>query len=755
MSTEPKPPPLSLDELHQLKWLLGGVLNLLAVWTVSYMDVEAWELVIAATLGVGACLVWPKLPARIPRPVHTLAFPLIVAFFLVDLWLTASVTLSVLPAMVRLDVLLLLYRGVSYRQRRDDLQVIVLGLFLIVVAGVLTVSLTFAGQILIYTATALLFLLSITLTDAAEGKVLGAKPPVSNLPPSWAMHADWRHLFRRLREVADWRVVALSAGLFAGVVAVSALLFLAIPRFQLENSLFLERFVVKKAKTGFNDSIHFGDVTEIQQDTAVALSVDVSDRTRAPASPYWRMLVLDDYSDGAFKLSPRLRSVAFGPERTNTLVHGDAKPRLGEGVYWTFYLESGVSRYLPLGGEFSVLRFREPQNFRFAADLDVVQLRDEPVTMTAYRVEGLETSGVLPDSNFAKRWRERTDYTMARGALQIRLNLTEADRARLTQVTQQITGGATLDAADFASRAGAWLREHHAYSLSPVIPRVGGDDPLVRWLTSREAGHCELFAGSLVLLARTAGLPSRVVTGFRGGTWNSISENYTVRNSDAHAWTEIFDVAAGAWRRADALSAPDAQQAGEQTGEAALAQRSDSGWAARLDSLRVFWYRRIVNFDQRSQEETLRTLKVGAQEGGRRLRQALDAAAASVREWFAGPWNVQRIARVGGIIATLLALVWTWNRFRLAILDSRFWRRTARGDPLRREAGRWLAKFSTVGDRSSESEKVVADLQRLRFGARATWPEPNDVFRRARRALREARSASSGQARRQRRVTRS
>jgi len=52
---------------------------------------------------------------------------------------------------VRLDILLLLYRGSTYRQRRDDLQVIVLGLFLIVVAGVLTVSLTFAVQILAFT----------------------------------------------------------------------------------------------------------------------------------------------------------------------------------------------------------------------------------------------------------------------------------------------------------------------------------------------------------------------------------------------------------------------------------------------------------------------------------------------------------------------------------------------------------------------------------------------------------------------------
>src|SRR6266545_2280870 len=129
-----KRPQLSLDELHQLKWLLGGVLTLLAVWTVLYMDVEAWTLMFLTTAAAITTLIRPDLPARLPSIVHILAFPAIVAFFVGDLWLVSEV----LPAMVRLDMLLLLYRNISYRQRRDDLQVIVLGLFLIVVAGVLT-----------------------------------------------------------------------------------------------------------------------------------------------------------------------------------------------------------------------------------------------------------------------------------------------------------------------------------------------------------------------------------------------------------------------------------------------------------------------------------------------------------------------------------------------------------------------------------------------------------------------------------------
>lgn len=735
-----KRPQLNPEELHQLKWLLGGMLTLLAVWTVFYMDLGGWTLMAITTVAAGACVRWPALPARVPSLLHTLAFPVIVAIFLGDLWLNAEV----LPAIVRLDMLLLLYRSISYRQRRDDLQIVVLGLFLIVVAGVLTVSLLFALQILVYTGCALGFLLVITLVDSGGA---GTKPPPEEVP-AWAAHADWPRLFRRLRDVADWRVLALGAGLFAGVVGLSALLFLAIPRFQLENSLFLERFVVKKARTGFTDTIKFGDVSEIQQDTGVALSVDVSDRTKVPAVPYWRMLVLDQYEQGTFKLSPALRFISFRTgERTGAVVHGGARPRRGEKAAWTFYLESGVSRYLPLPGEFELLRFTESQNFVQSPTLAVVALREEPVAMTAYRIDGLDVGGTLPDPEFAKRWSERDNRRApVRAALQNGLAVSDADLTRLKQVAGAITQGSeALPVGEFAQRAMEWLRKNHSYSLSPTIP-AGEGDPLVRWLTSREAGHCELFAGSLVLLARATGLPARVVTGFRGGTWNGYSNNFTIRNSDAHAWAEIFDVSTGAWLRADALAAPAAAQTNETQNEAALAARADRSWTARFDSLRVFWYRRIVNFDQRSQTETLKAVKEATQNSGKRLREALANAMGMAKAWLTSPWDGDRVFRLGATVVLCGGLIWwVWTQGRGWLRGRLRWRFGRRGDPVRGEAGRWLALLREAMSEKGPSAQAacggaVAELQRLRFGARTTWPEPRQVFRRARQAWRAARS---------------
>ncbi len=723
---EKKRPQLSLDELHQLKWLLGGVLTLLAVSTIVYMDIESWELMGLTSLAAIVCTLRPALPARVPPLVHLLAFPAIVAFFVGDLWLTASP----LPAMVRLDMLLLFYRNISYRQRRDDLQVIVLGLFMIVVAGVLTVSLVFAAQLLVYAASALAFLLVVTLVGSIEGAA-SESGKVKNVAPTWAVHADWGRLARRVREVADWRIVALGSGLFAGVVVVSALLFLAIPRFQLENSLFLERFMSKKSKTGFNDSIKFGDVTDIQQDTSVALSVDVTDHSQLPASPYWRMLVLDQYDGGTFRLSPPLRRVGFGPERTDTVVHGEVRPRLGAAVTWTFYLESGVSRYLPLLGDFEVLRFRDPQNFRLGPLLNLLALRNESLTMTAYRVEGFDLSGLLLDPGYASRRGEHNLFTW--------VNLKPDDHAALSRITREITGGTKVGAADFSRRAIAWLRQNHAYSMTPTLPS-GASDPLVKWVTSREAGHCEFFAGALVLLARDAGLPARVVTGFRGGTWNGYSNSFTVRNSDAHAWAEIYDAQAGAWRRADALEIAAQTQGPEAKSEAAIAARSDRSWSARLDSLRVFWYRRIVSFDQRTQLETLREVKEVAQSSGRRLRETVADAMTELKAWLEAPWDVARGLRLAGVVLLLAVMVWALRRHGREVWAMLAGRAPARReDPVRADAGRWLIRFRRTDFVVEEARSVVGELQRLRFGASSTWPEPDHVFRRAKHVWRTRR----------------
>src|SRR5690606_17165743 len=143
------------------KWLLGSLLALFSAWSVFFMDIDAWLLLGAITMVSVAGIVRPEWPSKIPRWVHRLAFPAILAIFAVDLYSSREP----LPALLRLDLLLILYRLMTHRRRREDLQLVVLGLFLIVVGGVISVSLAFAVQIVAFTACALTFLFLVHLSE--------------------------------------------------------------------------------------------------------------------------------------------------------------------------------------------------------------------------------------------------------------------------------------------------------------------------------------------------------------------------------------------------------------------------------------------------------------------------------------------------------------------------------------------------------------------------------------------------------------
>jgi len=723
---EKKRPQLSLADLHRLKWLLGGLLVLLSISTVLYLEIDAWILMGVTAGAVGLGLAKPTLPARMPAAIHWLAFPAIVAIFLGDLYLTTQV----LPALVRLDILLLLYRGITYRQRRDDLQIVVLGLFLIVLAGVLTVSLFFAVQILAFSACALVFLLVVTLVQAVEAK---PTPIVAGEVPTWAKGA-WRGWWTRVRAAADWRMAVIGGALFGGLVLLAGLLFLAIPRVELENSLLLERFMTKKSRTGFSDRIQFGDVTDIQQDNRVAVSIDLTDPSKIPAQPYWRMVVLDEYREESFRLSAPLRRAAFSRERSEAAVRGQARARLGAQDYWTFYLEAGVSRYLPLAGHFEMLRFRERQNFQVAAELGVVALRDEPVSMTAYRVEGMLTSAELIDREFGDEWDRHRAQGSEASITQLLVNVSAGDRAKLAQVVAEVEAGAILGVDEFAGRTSAWLARRHAYGLQSRTPS-GEGDALVRWLVSGEPGHCELFAGALVLLARTAQIPARVVTGFRGGSWNGFSNNFALRNSDAHAWCELYDRDTQTWLRVDPT--PGSQVLADRSNalSAVDTRQVDRSWTARFDSLRIFWYRRIVNFDQRSQVETIKAVKEATQETGRRLRAWIQGWSQRVKEWLTSPWDVRRGVRWLAGVAVLGVAAWAASRLVGAVRRGRWHRTRGQSHPVRKAAGRWRQRLQGRGADAA----LIADLERLRFGHGAAWPEPAAVFARARREWKRVR----------------
>jgi hypothetical protein len=174
-----------------------------------------------------------------------------------------------------------------------------------------------------------------------------------------------------------------------------------------------------------------------------------------------------------------------------------------------------------------------------------------------------------------------------------------------------------------------------AYTLRPPLL---GENPIDEFLFDARRGFCEHYSAAFVFLMRAAGVPARVVGGYQGGELNPLDGVLTVRQSDAHAWAEIWSPGEG-WVRHDptAYIAPSRVEQGLQ---AALPEgesvppllRADLGWLRELrfrwDLINNAWNIWVIGYDSERQRELLR--RFGLTNDGPTLAALLAIACGSV-----------------------------------------------------------------------------------------------------------------------------
>jgi transglutaminase-like putative cysteine protease len=337
------------------------------------------------------------------------------------------------------------------------------------------------------------------------------------------------------------RDLALALRLLAQAVPLMLILFVLFPR--LPGPLWSLPSDAH-ARTGLSGDMEPGRISELALSETVAFRADFAGPLPPPAQRYWRGPVFE-FTDGRrwWGIDAKTVPVTAVP----------APDTRGTAYRYTLTLEPSGTPWLPVLEMTTSLpadTVRLPTlEVRARRNLDALR-RDTFVAFTEYRARNADAA------------------TLAR-TLEVPARLS----ARMRDLAQSWRAAARDDRAVVAAALHHFNTQPFVYTLTP--PPLGRD-PADEFLFETRRGFCEHYASAFTLLMRAAGIPARVVTGYQGGEVNPLGGHLIVRQSDAHAWAEVWLADAG-WVRVD----PTAAVAPER-----IEYRIDLGFARAGDSVR-------------------------------------------------------------------------------------------------------------------------------------------------------------------------
>jgi transglutaminase-like putative cysteine protease len=384
--------------------------------------------------------------------------------------------------------------------------------------------------------------------------------------------------------------------IFAQAIPLAALLFLLFPR--IEGPLWSMPGDRRVATSGLSETMRPGDITQLGLSQEIVFRVQFENREPMLAQMYWRGPVLSRF-DGR-QWSPRHQSPGA---KVQLALQEAAQTRLG----YTVTLEPTRQRWLFALEAPAALGPTVAPDIRLTPDLQLLanrpvteRRRDRFESVSSFRLGLAETALGL------------RDFVQLPPGFNPRTLQLAADWQAVEQ-----------DPARLVERALRMFREQaFRYTLDPPLL---GKHSVDEFLFDTRAGFCEHYASAFAVLMRALDIPARVVTGYHGAERNPLDGYWTVRQSDAHAWAEVW-IAGRGWTRIDptAAIAPDRIERGAR----ALAQSGllqMPGLAGldlaipllrelrlNLDALTNAWNQWVLGYDQRLQLRLLERLGVRA-----------------------------------------------------------------------------------------------------------------------------------------------
>ena len=264
-----------------------------------------------------------------------------------------------------------------------------------------------------------------------------------------------------------------------------------------------------------------------------ALSDELAFRVRAEQAALWRADVFDTYDGRLWTASDhRQESIEADVYGRPSVPVGDHGESIGvRRLLQTFYLESNQPNVL-----FGAAHMREV----FFPSGGLQADRYETVRAPILLEEGLVYSVMSELPVFDRRLLEGMGDPSTDGvrSLERYLQLPEELPARVGQLAREITADAETPY-ERALAVQSWLQANTVYDLG--VPREPeGVDAVDHFLFETRRGFCEHIASAMAVLLRSAGVPTRIATGFGPGQRNPFTGYFEVLQSDAHAWVEVL-----------------------------------------------------------------------------------------------------------------------------------------------------------------------------------------------------------------------
>jgi len=339
--------------------------------------------------------------------------------------------------------------------------------------------------------------------------------------------------------------------------------------------------------TGFSESVTLGEIGNLKLDDAVVMHIRIAD---APPGREirWRGVALDEFTGRGWKKSSEVRRSEKRLEGTSFFALGttEALHRL---TTQTFFLEPIESPVL----------FAASRPVAIQADLPFVRVDAEGSAQTRRHEFDRIIYKALSDMIEPDVALLRSDARPYPATFLRYLQLPETLDPRIDALANAMVVNARAhNRYDAASAIESQLRADFGYTLEM---RASGPDPLADFLFNVKAGHCEYFSTAMAVMLRTRGIATRVVNGFLPGEYNDAAGAYTVRQSDAHSWVEVYFPESRSWVTFDPTPA------------AGKTEPVRTGLAGQLrkyaEALELIWFQYVVSYDKQEQRSLATSLR--------------------------------------------------------------------------------------------------------------------------------------------------